>query len=172
MMPEPKVEPEVSQPKTYDESYIKELRGEAASYRIERNDLRKTVEELGNKIKGFEDGNKSEVEKITERAATAERALADKEREIAEAQIRSKVISEASKLNIVDLDAAYKLLDMSQIDENPASVKKALTSLIKDKPFLVKSNQPPSPGVGGPPVQGKKTSDQMWVDMMKKGVRK
>ena len=168
-MPEPEgTMPEGSEPKSYDESYVKELRGEAAGYRVERNDLRKRVEELDTKLKSFEDANKSEVEKATERAAKAESALADKEREIAEAQMRYKIAAEAQKLNIVDPDAAYKLLDRSLIDEDPGSVKKALASLIKEKPFLVAS-QPPTPGVGGPPVQGKKSSDEQWVDLLHRG---
>lgn len=168
MTDELKVEPEVSEPKNFDESYVKELRGEAASYRVERNDLRKTVEELGTKIKGFEDSNKTEIEKITERAATAERTLADKEREIAEAQTRFRIMSAAQKAGIVDPELAYKALDLADIDpEDPKTIKKALENLLKDKPFLVAS-QPPTPGVGGPPIAGKPSPDQMLLRMMKK----
>ena len=164
--------PEGSEPKNFDESYVKELRGEAAGYRVERNDLRKQVEDLSNKVKGFEDSNKSEIEKITERAATAEKALEAKEREIVEAQIRYKVVSEATKLNIVDPDAAYKLIDLSLISEDPKSVKKTLEALVKDKPFLVKDSTPPTPGVGGPPVKGKMTPNEAWFQMLKSGIKK
>lgn len=153
--------------KTFDEGYVGELRKEAAGYRVERNDLKKQVEALTGEIQGFKDQNKTELEKITERAATAERALADKDREIAEAQMRTNITSVASRLNIVDPDAAYKLLDMSLIDDDPKSVKKALESLVKEKPFLLKVSGPPSPGAGGPPVVGKKSANQQWVDMYK-----
>lgn len=170
-MTEPEVEPTVAEPKTYDEGYIKELRSEAAGYRVERNELRKTVEDLASKVKGFEDGNKSEMEKQIERTAKAERALADKDREMGDMLTQSRIVSMASRMNIVDPEAAYKLVDLSSVDvEDPKSVEKALQGLVKRKPYLAKT--PPTPGVGGPPVKGKKSADQEFAEKLRQAVRK
>lgn len=158
-------ETEEEAPRDY-ESEIKSLRNEAASYRVERNDLRKQVEALSKAQKDREDAEKSELQKAVDRAAEAERLLADKDREIAEAMVRSKVVAEASKMNVVDPDAVYRLLDLTLIDEDPKSVKKALEALLKEKPYL-QSQQPPVAGPGGPPIKGKPTEDQAWLKMFK-----
>ena len=158
--------------KTFDEDYVRSLRSESAKHRSERNELRKTVEEMDAKLKGYEDKSKSEVEKITEEKVKLERDLADRDREMAEAALKAKVYSEASKLNIVDSEMAYLALDISSLDpEDPKSVSKALTSLLKDKPYLLKS-APPTPGAGGPPVQGKPGPEQQFLNLLKQGARK
>lgn len=168
MPDEPKVEPEgTEKPRDY-ESEIKGLRSEAAGYRVERNELKKQVEALSEAQKKRDDAEKSEVEKLTEGKAAAEKALADKEREIGEAQTRFRIMSAAQKAGVVDPELAYKALDLADIDpEDPKTIKKALENLLKDKPFLVAS-QPPSPGTGGPPIAGKPSADQMLLRMMKK----
>jgi len=162
-------EPEV---KTFDEDYVRSLRSESAKHRSERNELRKTVEELDAKLKGYEDKSKSEVEKITEEKVKLEQALADRDREMAEAALKAKVYSEASRLNIVDSEMAYLALDISSLDpDDPKSVQKALSSLVKDKPFLLKS-APPTPGAGGPPVQGKPGPEQQFLNLLKQGAKR
>ena len=172
MMPEAEgQEPEAQEPKTFDESYVKELRGEAAQYRVERNELRKQVETLTSQIREKEDSEKTDAERMATKLADLERSLADKEREMAEATVKNAVLNEASKMNLVDPDAAYQLVDLNLIDENPKSVGKALEVLIKDKPYLLKSTQPPTPGAGGPPVQGSKSTDDMWADLLRQGAR-
>lgn len=81
-----------------------------------------------------------------------------------------KVHTAAAKLNIVDPDAAYLLLDLASIDpDDSQGVTKALKALVKDKPYLIRGSAPPTPGVGGPPVKGKKTTNQMFSDMLKGG---
>jgi len=165
-------EPEVEEPRTYDEAHVKKLNREAAGYRVERNELKKQVEGLTAEVKGFKDQSKSEVERITEEKAKLERDLADKDREMVEAAIKTEVMMEAAKLNIVDPGMAYLALDLSEIDaEDSASVSKALAKLVKDKPYLLKS-EPPTPGAGGPPLQGKKSPSDMWVDVLKQGLKK
>lgn len=54
-------------PRSFDEAYVKKLRDEAASYRV--------------KLKEYEDRDKSELEKLTERAETAEAQLQKSELE-------------------------------------------------------------------------------------------
>jgi len=158
--------------KTFDEDYVRSLRSESAKHRSERNELRKTVEELDAKLKGYEDKSKSEVERITEEKMKLERDLADRDREMAEAALKAKVYAEASRLNIVDSEMAYLALDISSLDpDDPKSVQKALSSLVKDKPFLLKS-APPTPGAGGPPVQGKPGPEQQFLNLLKQGAKR
>lgn len=172
MPEEPTVETEAVEPKTFDEAYVRELRAEAKAYRLNLREAEKSVEALTGKVKKYEEGTKSEVERITEEKAALERALADKDREITESQIRAKVVSEAAKLNIVDIDAAYRLLDLSLIDEDPKSVTSALKSLVKEKPYLLKTSAPPTPGVGGRPIQAKKSGNEQFAEMLRQGARK
>ena len=55
--------------KTYSESYVRSLRGEAGDYR-------RKLREAEERLQEFEQAGKSELEKATERAAAAEAAMA------------------------------------------------------------------------------------------------
>lgn len=170
-MPE-ETEAQEAEVKVFDEDYVRSLRSEAARHRTEKNALAKQVEELDAKVKGFEDQSKSEMEKIIGEKAKLERDLADRDREMAEAALKAKVYAEASRLNIVDSEMAYLALDISSLDpDDPKTVSKALASLVKDKPFLLKST-PPTPGAGGPPVQGKPSPEQQFLNLLKQGAKR
>jgi seryl-tRNA synthetase len=166
-------ETEGTESKSFDESYVKELRSEAAKYRTERNELKKQVEALAAKDKEREDSGKSEVEKLAGRIAALEAEKVTLEKAAREKDMRAMVVSEAAKMNVVDSDAVYRLLDLDGVEEL-ADIKKALTVLLKEKPFLIKEEGPPSPGAGGqkPPSGSKKSTDQQLVDMLKAGAQK
>lgn len=163
--------PEVTAPPSQTEAHIKSLNAEAAGYRVERNELRKTVEELNARVKAYEDEGKSEVEKLANKVADYEAKLAEKDRVINETAKRSKIMIEVSKLPVVDPDAVYRLLDVSAI-ENPADIKKAIGALLKEKPYLVKDSGPPTPGAGGTPLKSKKSPDEQFAQMLRQSVRK
>ena len=169
----PEVTTGETEPKTYDEGYVKELRAEAAKHRTERNEARKAVEDLTTRVKGFEDANKSELQKLADDKARLEQELAARDRDVTEREVKVKVTSAAAKLNIVDPDAAYLLLDLASIDaEDSQGVTKALKALVKEKPYLIRGSAPPTPGVGGPPVKGKKSIDQQYAEMLKGGPKR
>ena len=75
--------------------------------------------------------------------------------------IRSEVIAQAAKLNIVDPDAAYALMNKEDVkvedDDTVTGVKKSLEALIKAKPYLVGS------------TDTKKTGDDQRDDKGSKG---
>ena len=75
--------------------------------------------------------------------------------------IRSEVIAQAAKLNIVDPDAALALMDKEAVkvedDDTVTGVKKALEDLIKAKPYLVGTKE------------AKKTGDDQGDDKGSKG---
>jgi hypothetical protein len=75
--------------------------------------------------------------------------------------IRSEVIAQAAKLNIVDPDAAYALMNKEDVkvedDDTVTGVKKSLEALIKAKPYLVST------------TSSKKTGDDQGDDKGSKG---
>lgn len=78
---------ETQEPKTFDESYVKKLREEAAANRV--------------KLKEYEDRDKSELQKALERAEAAEKAVADRD----EAD-RQRVADERAALELAELRTA------------------------------------------------------------------
>ena len=107
--------------------------------------------------------NMTEIEKLkAEKAETEKEAQAAIER-ANQRLIKSEVIVQATKLNIIDPDAAYALLDKELIkindDGNISGVKEALNSLIKEKAYLVSGDKPPA----------KKSGDNQGDDKGSKG---
>ena len=165
-------EGEKEEPVSFSQEDMTRVRNEAKNRRLELREAERQVEDLTKKLKGYEDKSKSEVERITEEKMKLERDLADRDREMAEAALKAKVYAEASRLNIVDSEMAYLALDISSLDpDDPKGVQKALSSLVKDKPFLLKS-APPTPGAGGPPVQDKPGPEQQFLNLLKQGAKR
>lgn len=98
--------------------------------------------------------NKSELEKAQERIAQLE-ADAKAATETAQAErLRSAVLAEAAKRNVVDPEAAYALLDRSLLefaeDGQPKNIASAMDALLEDRAYLVA----PSGGSRGSADQG------------------
>lgn len=95
---------------------------------------------------------KTEAEKMAEKLAELERRLTERDLEIAEARKQMAFSTEAVKLGISDLEAAFRLMDWSEveIDENGEVVglKEALEKLVEKWPWL--KGQSGSQSVGGP----------------------
>lgn len=118
------------------------------------------------KLKEIDDAGKSEIERATAKATEEEQkrtAAEDRARDLA---IRLSVERAARKLNFIDEDDAYRLIDRKAVemddDGEPKNVDALLTALAKAKPHLVKaegeSKQPaaqkgtpttPKPATGG-----------------------
>jgi len=159
-------------PDVFSREEMSKVRNEAKNYRLKLRESERLIEDLNAKVTKFEETTKSEVEKLTERATAAERALADKDREIAEARIQSKVVAEAAKMGFANPQVAFQLIDLSTIDEEDSkSISGALGNLVKSEPYLIAST-PPTPGVGGPPVSGSKTPDDQMAEIMRNAVRR
>lgn len=126
---------------------------EARKLRRESQNLRKRLAEL-EKIDGERKAAElSEVERATKQAATLQQELAALRAERRAQMVRYEVMLRASALNVVDPDAAVKLLDLDGLtaDEDGAvdgeTVDKALKALLKGKPYLVKQETAPAPDV-------------------------
>ena len=125
---------QVSEEERFDAEYVKGLRREAAEYR-------KRLRELETKVKADEDAKLTETERLQNKVAEYERQQADHERERQEWALRRAVDTAAAKLGIIDADAAYKLLDLAELEfaesGAPKNLDKALANLVKARPYLV-----------------------------------
>lgn len=80
-------------------------------------------------------------------------------------QTRHAVVVEAQALNVVDADAAYRLLDLAHVeygeDGRPRNIKPLLEQLVKDKPYLAgAASTSPRPGnTAGPRPAGTPDGD-------------
>ena len=118
----------------FDPEYVRKLRAESASYRAR-------LRELEAASKAAEDAKLSEQERLSKRVAELEASASEQSRLLQERVLRYEVQLQAARLNIVDPDAALKLLDLSTIEYdpegNPQDVDRALKALLKEKPYLV-----------------------------------
>jgi hypothetical protein len=119
----------------------------ARKLQSENRAMRRRVEELENAAKEAENAKLDETERLRRKVAEQEQALTAAQAERRELVTRSAVERAARQLNIVDEDAAYRLLDADAItygeDGQPTNVDAALKKLISQRPFLV--SQPPTP---------------------------
>lgn len=119
------------------------------------------LERLRKEKQEREDAEKTELEKAQAEVERVKREAAEKDEALKSERIRNSVILAASSLNIVDPDAAEKLLDKSAItfadDGKPENISELLNELIKSRPWLVKAKDggsdgpPPSPKPGEQP---------------------
>ena len=108
--------------------------------RVNRAVKKKEDEYAANKAKE----NMSEIERIKAEKEEAEKKALETTTRANQTLIKAEVISQATKLNIVDPSAAFALMDTENIsidnNGNVKGVSVSLKALIKDKPYLVKSN--------------------------------
>lgn len=86
----------------------------------------------------------TDAEKLTARLAELEAANAQLTKDRQEFLRREAVNTAAQKLGVIDLDAAYRLLDPATLtlgdDGRPTNAEEALKALLKDKPYLLGGN--------------------------------
>lgn len=107
--------------------------------------------------KEAQDAQKSEVEKLRE-ALEAEKARAAQATERAKlALIKAAFTAEAVAANLVNVDDAFKLADLSGVevddDGTVTGIKEAVEQLAKEKPYLVKQGQTAPGGTGAAPFR-------------------
>jgi hypothetical protein len=120
----------------------KQARAEAAKYR-------RQLRELEAKLKAKEDADLSEAERQARELTALKEAVAAKDEQTRTLALEAAIAVRASRMGIVDPDAAMRLLDRGHIefteDGRPdgASVEGALKDLLKAKPYLRASAPPP-----------------------------
>jgi|TARA_R110002020_G_scaffold386656_1_gene597433 hypothetical protein len=111
----------------------------------------------------LEQAQLTEAEKMEARAIEAEKKVTDAQQQIADAMISSQVKVRASQMGVVDPDAAYLLLDRTNVqyaDGAVTGVDDAIASLLEDKPYLRGTNRTPNINPeSGQPVQAVRLTD-------------
>jgi predicted nuclease with TOPRIM domain len=147
----------------FDAEYVRKLRAEAADYR-------KRLRELEQTVKQHEEAKLSESERLQKRLAELEREQAAYQRERQERTLKYETMLAASKLGIVDPEAAYKLLDLTRIefdeDGTPRNIEAALKELLKAKPYLAATATAGSPTN---PARATTAEDDQFVSALFKG---
>lgn len=139
------------------EAMLQTVRAENAKHRTENNDLKAFKDKI-------EAERLSESEKLQKAAKDAADRAASLESALKETRTQAAVERAARKLNIVDEEAAYALLDKSKIEfdgDTPKNIEALLTELVKAKSYLVgqpggtgggsssSATNPPRGGAGG-----------------------
>lgn len=124
------------------QSELNRARTEAAQFRAELKAIREAK-----KVEA--DQAKTEAQRVVE----MESEVAHLRAELATARLESAVTAHAARLNIIDPEAAVKLLDRSLLelddDGNPKNVETALRDLIKERPYLAPKAPASVPSPGG-----------------------
>ena len=108
----------------------------------------------------------TEAERMEARAIEAEKKATDAQQQIASAMIASEVKVRASAMGVIDPDAAYLLLDRSNVhydaEAGVSGVDDALAGLLEAKPYLRSANRTPNlnPETGQPAQSVRLTADQ------------
>lgn len=117
----------------------------------ENASLRKRLREVESALKQREEAEMSEQERQAKRLAELEERYSAAEQRLRESSLHLSVSSIAQRLNIVDPDAAVKLVDTSTLEYDEESnqwdgIDDALTALVEERPWLVKPAAPtPTP---------------------------
>ena len=128
--------------KTFDESYVNDLRSENAKYR-------KRAQAAEDKNKEHDQAQMGELEKAQAKQADAEKQTAQVTNLLTAERQRNAVTLEATRMNFRDASDALAMIDVDDLntDEETGrptikSVQGALKKLISAKPYLVDSGEP------------------------------
>lgn len=105
---------------------VRDARSEAAKYRTQ--------------VREYEQAQLTEQERMQQRIADLEAENERLSHTARDTLVRSEVTSVASRLGVIDPEAAYRLIDVEQLsyddDGNPTDVEAAVKELIQQRPYL------------------------------------
>lgn len=121
----------------------------------ENASLRKRLREVESVLKAREEAELSEQERQARRLAELEEKYTNAEQRLRESALHLSVSSEATRLNVVDPDAAVKLIDTSTLEYDEErnqwdGIEDALTALVEERPWLIKAATPAPPKESSP----------------------
>jgi type IV secretory pathway VirB10-like protein len=149
----PAPEQEPTEPRKEDgsvdwEAVARATRQEAASYRTRLRATEGERDAFKTKAEEYERSQLTEQERVAADLEAA-RGLSKAQAEtITRLQLQNEVLARTSAHGIVDADAAYRLLDQSQVvyeDGRPVNVDQLLETLVTNKPWLKGSGTPSVP---------------------------
>lgn len=150
-------EAQAAEEERFDAEYVRKLRAEAAEHR-------KRLRELEGKVKADEEAKMTEQEKLQKRLAELERKETEYQQALQARTLEYEVKLHAARLGVVDPEAAYRLLDLKQIefdeDGKPVNLEKVMKDLIAKKTYLVGQQSAVSPTN---PAQGRVSGQQVFT---------
>lgn len=118
---------------------------EARKLRSEAANLRKRLRELEDQKRQMDEAKLSETERLQKRLAELERKEIEYQQSLQARTLEYEVKLQAAQLGIVDAEAAYRLINLAEIEFDdsgkPVNVDRVLRELISTKPYLVGSYQ-------------------------------
>jgi hypothetical protein len=114
---------------------------DAAALQRELTQARREAAGYRTKLKSYEDRDKSESEKSTERIAELERELAEARTSIRSNRLQAAAFSAARKLGFRNPDLAYRLVSVAEVEFDdagqPKNIERLLDGIAKADPYLV-----------------------------------
>ena len=135
--PAPQPEPET---KTFSQDEVNRIQAQTRREANARFGDYQQLKDRAARADELEKAQLTDQEKLEARATAAERKAEAAIQQVASAVIASEVKVRASQLGIIDPDAAYLLLDRTNVayadDGTVSGIDDALTQLIENKPYL------------------------------------
>ena len=154
---------DVREEKTFSEEYVKTLREENARRRLAEKSVKEELARVRDAAGLEDDGSVTLLEAVETLRARSE---ADRSAAI-DAIIDAEFTKAAGELDLVDVDAARRLADMSAVRVDLESrtcegLREVLETLVREKPYLCgRAVRAGSPGGGTPRSTGKQDDDSL-----------
>lgn len=141
--------------KTFDETYVQGLRAESADWRTKLRAKEQEAEELRTKVTEFERSQMAEADRIKAELEEARNLVKNLSSQNKATQLEAAVAKNVVKFELVDADAALRLLDKSLVeygsDNRPTNIEDVLSKTLERYPFL-KSQAPAPQTPAAPPI--------------------
>lgn len=124
---------------------LRRARDDAAKYRTQLREAQKQLEAAQTDLQAKDDEGKSELQKALDKVGEFEAKFQVADRNSRNLRLQNAVMVEAQKLEIVDPDAAFKLLDVENVEydgEKPSNIADLLAELIEQRPYLKAPEKP------------------------------
>ncbi len=174
----------------FSAEYVRDLRQEAAEYRTKLREAEKTRDDALGKLKTIEDGTsallgrarellkldaKADLSAVTQKLAEVVGSTDAVTKKAQEALRKAAFVAAATRANVIDVDAAYKLADLGSVavdletssvypvdqvgkqlvkDGKPVGLESIVEALIQAKPYLAGKAAPANVGSGSNPGPG------------------
>lgn len=113
----------------------------------------KELDDLRAKVKASDDAKLSETERLTNRIAELERQHGEAQKALTSERTRNAVQAAATRAGAVNPEVVYRLLDADALeldsDGRPKNVEAAVKALLKENPYLARTNGSADGGAGG-----------------------
>lgn len=150
---------------------LEQLQAQIADLTGKFTQTAKERDDAAAKLKTLEDAQLSEADKLKKQAEEATGKVTAAEARVRETLTRMEIERTARRLNIVDEDAAFRLLDASAIqygeDGAPKNVQTLLEALVKAKPYLVGAEGGAAGGGSSNPGRGRGGGELTKADLAK-----